>query len=70
MPINKGKWYPLLIVGGVLLMNGVVFLAMSLSLPENHLAGVALGCTVAGAALFVVGFVLAVKARRGELENS
>ena len=57
-------------VGVVLLINGAIFLVVTLSLQVSYFGGVALGCAGAGFALSVVGYVLSVKAKRAEHEDS
>ncbi|RUR39190.1 hypothetical protein ELY25_05995 [Vreelandella populi] len=50
-------WKPLAIVGAVLLMNGFVFLLITLSAPGGALWGAALGCLTAGIPLLLTGCI-------------
>jgi hypothetical protein len=52
---EKQTWHPLLIVGVVLLLNAFVFFVLGFSFHSPGFYGVAIGCSGAGIALFVIG---------------
>ena len=53
---KKANWKTFLIIGCVLSVNGVVFLALSVAIEGLVFLGVALGCLGAGIPLSVFGF--------------
>jgi len=65
----KFKPHPLLLVGAVLLLNGVTFFLLSWSLQTVCLLGVAARCAVVGLVLSTVGYVVSDKAQPAEHEE-